>query len=265
MLKYNKENNFTDVISVINLKKSLSIAFLCICTPSIFLGCSTAYISTKSNLLNNNQPNTDSFFLSDENITYNNSNKSEIPVINSKFSILVNKSNNLDKDYIPDTKIPNIPYATNSSVRYDIVESVENLFKDAKKEGLDLILVSGYRSYDLQASIYNNNLKNKGEAWTSQFSAKPGQSEHQTGLALDISSVSQGGGLYQSFGNTEEGKWLEENCAKYGFILRFLDRKEDITGYTYEPWHFRYVGVEVAEYIMKNNLTFEEYLKLINN
>lgn len=251
---------------MINLKKSLSIVFLCICTPSL-LGCSTAYISTKANLLqsNNNQSDTNSFSLSDNNITYNNSNESDIPIINSKFSILVNKNNNLDKDYIPDTKTPNIPYKTNSSVRYDIIDSVENLFKDAKEKGFDLMLVSGYRSYDLQSSIYNNNIKNKGEAWTSQFSAKPGQSEHQTGLAIDISSVSQGGGLYQSFGDTEEGKWLKENCANYGFILRFLKDKEDITGYTYEPWHFRYVGVDVAKYIMKNNLTFEEYLKLINN
>ena len=193
-----------DVISVINLKKSLSIVFLCICTPSL-LGCGTAYISTKANLLqsNNNQSDTNSFSLSDNNITYNNSNESDIPIINSKFSILVNKNNNLDKDYIPDTKTPNIPYKTNSSVRYDIIDSVENLFKDAKEKGFDLMLVSGYRSYDLQSSIYNNNIKNKGEAWTSQFSAKPGQSEHQTGLAIDISSVSQGGGLYQSFVDTE--------------------------------------------------------------
>ena len=154
-----------DVISVINLKKSLSIVFLCICTPSL-LGCGTAYISTKANLLqsNNNQSDTNSFSLSDNNITYNNSNESDIPIINSKFSILVNKSNNLDKDYIPDTKTPNIPYKTNSSVRYDIIDSVENLFKDAKEKGFDLMLVSGYRSYDLQSSIYNNNIKNKGEA-----------------------------------------------------------------------------------------------------
>lgn len=251
---------------MINFKKTLNIALICLSTSSIFLGCSTLYIPNTRNLMqqtNSSKSYTDSFSLSDENIIYD-SNKSKIPIISSKFSILVNKNNNLDKDYVPDTKVPNIPYTTNCSVRYDIVDSVEKLFNDAKKEGFTLILASGYRSYDLQSSIYNNNLKNKGQTWTSRFSAKPGQSEHQTGLAIDISSVSQGGGLYQSFGATDEGKWLEENCANYGFILRFLDGKEDITGYTYEPWHFRYVGVDVATYIMENNLTFEEYLDLIN-
>ncbi len=256
---------------MINLKKPLNTGFLCLSASFMFLGCSTAYISN-TNLIqqSNSQSNAYSFSLSDNDIVYNKSSTtdstiSKIPIIDSEFSVLVNKKNDLAKDYIPDTEIPNIPYATNASVRCDIVDYVEKLFKDAKEQGFELILVSGYRSYDLQSSIYNNNLKNKGETWTSQFSAKPGQSEHQTGLAIDISSVSQGGGLYQSFGDTEEGKWLEENCANYGFILRFLDGKEDITGYTYEPWHFRYVGVEVAKYIMENNLTFEEYLELINN
>ena len=258
---------------MLKIKKSLGVIFLCVSSSFMFLGCSTAYIITPSNLTKSND-NTESksnniFSLSDDNIIYTDSSNNKdtkstnIPIIDSKFSILVNKQNNLEKDYVPDTKVPSIPYGTNSSVRYDIIDPVEKLFKDAKAQGFTLILTSGYRSYDTQSSIYNSNIKNKGETWTSQFSAKPGQSEHQTGLALDISSVSQGGGLYQSFGDTEEGKWLAKNCANYGFILRFLDGKDDITGYTYEPWHFRYVGVEVAKYIMENNLTFEEYLKIL--
>lgn len=250
-----------------NLKKFLVVPTLCICTSSIFLGCNTAYILPTSNLTQSNDDNSNnSFSLSNDSVTYKNTEEdklSNIPVISSDFSILVNKQNSLDKDYKPKTTIPSVSSSNNVPVRYDIVDAVEELFNASKKAGLSLILVSGYRSYENQNSIYNNNIKNKGEAWTSQFSAKPGQSEHQTGLALDISSVSQGGGLYQSFGETDEGKWLKENCAKYGFILRFLDGKEDITGYTYEPWHFRYVGAPVAEYIMENNLTFEEYLKIL--
>ena len=252
---------------MINLKKFLVVTTLCLSTSPILLGCNTAYIFTTSNLTQSNDNNSSSpFSLSNDSVTYKNTEQdklSNIPVIDSDFSILVNKQNSLDKDYKPKTTIPNVSSNNNVPVRYDIVDAVEELFTASKKTGLSLILVSGYRSYETQSSIYNNNIKNKGETWTSQFSAKPGESEHQTGLALDISSVSQGGGLYQSFGETEEGQWLKENCAKYGFILRFLDGKEDITGYTYEPWHFRYVGVEVAQYIMENNLTFEEYLKIL--
>ncbi len=253
-----------DVILLINFKKILGVSALCIFTSTMFLGCNTAYIFTTSNLTQSSDNKNNSFTLSNDSVTYKNTkdNKtSKIPVISSDFAILVNKQNSLNKDYSPKTVVPNVSSNSNVPVRYDIVDAVEKLFNDSKKAGLNLILVSGYRSYETQSSIYNNNLKNKGEVWTSQFSAKPGQSEHQTGLALDISSVSQGGGLYQSFGETEEGKWLKENCSNYGFILRFLEGKEDITGYTYEPWHFRYVGVEVAKYIMDNNLTFEEYLK----
>lgn len=261
-----------------NFKKTLYVLFLGI-SSNIFLGCNSSHISTFANLKQTSTSDkestysTNSFSLSDENITYSTSkstndnitsdNITRVPVINSNFSILVNKKNNLSKDYVPKTSIPKTSSNNSIPVRYDIVDAVESLFKASKEAGLNLILVSGYRSYETQSSIYNNNIKNKGEVWTSKFSAKPGQSEHQTGLALDISSVSQGGGLYQSFGNTAEGKWLEENCANYGFILRFLKDKEDITGYTYEPWHFRYVGVDVAKYIMKNNLTLEEYLKIL--
>ncbi|MDO4536165.1 MAG: M15 family metallopeptidase [Clostridium perfringens] len=237
---------------------------MCTFTSAMLSGCNTAYIFTTSNLTQSTNDGNNSFVLSNDSVTYKNSKDNEsskIPVIDSNFSILVNKQNSLNKDYSPKTVVPNVSSNNNVPVRHDIVDAVEELFNDSKKAGLSLILVSGYRSYETQSSIYNNNLKNKGETWTSQFSAKPGQSEHQTGLALDISSVSQGGGLYQSFGETEEGIWLKANCANYGFILRFLEGKEDITGYTYEPWHFRYVGVEVAKYIMENDLTFEEYLK----
>ena len=115
-------------------------------------------------------------------------------------------------------------------------------------------LVSGYRSYYDQKSTYNYWVSVYGQKDADTISARPGHSEHQTGLAFDITS------LNSSYGETEEGIWLRENCFKYGFIIRYPKGKEHITGYAYEPWHIRYVGVEHATYIMNNNLTLEEYL-----
>lgn len=128
------------------------------------------------------------------------------------------------------------------------------LQKAANKEGFSLTLISGYRSYSTQNTIYNNYIKRWGQEYTDTVSARPGHSEHQTGLAFDV------GKLSNSYGETKEGIWLKENCYKYGFILRYLKGKENITGYAYEPWHIRYVGVDVATEIMQKNLTLEEYL-----
>ena len=132
--------------------------------------------------------------------------------------------------------------------------ALEKLQLAARDAGYSAKLVSGYRSYDSQSIIYNRYVSKWGQEYTDTVSARPGHSEHQTGLAFDV------GELSSSYGNTAEGKWLVQNCYKYGFILRYLKGKENITGYAYEPWHIRYVGVEVATYIMQNNLTLEEYL-----
>lgn len=132
--------------------------------------------------------------------------------------------------------------------------ALAELQKAANQNGFSLSLISGYRSYSTQDTIYNNYIKRWGQEYTDTVSARPGHSEHQTGLAFDV------GQLSNSFGETKEGIWLKENCYKYGFILRYLKGKENITGYAYEPWHIRYVGVDVATKIMKNNLTLEEYL-----
>lgn len=132
--------------------------------------------------------------------------------------------------------------------------ALSTLQQAAKKSGFSLPLISGYRSYSTQNTIYNNYIKKWGQEYTDTVSARPGHSEHQTGLAFDV------GKLSNSYGETKEGKWLKENCYKYGFILRYLKDKEHITGYAYEPWHIRYVGVDVATEIMQKNLTLEEYL-----
>lgn len=132
--------------------------------------------------------------------------------------------------------------------------ALKKLQDEASKEGYNMPLVSGYRSYHTQESIYNSYISRWGIEYTDTVSARPGHSEHQTGLAFDV------GELKSSYGETKEGIWLKENCHKYGFIIRYLKGKEPITGYSYEPWHIRYVGIEAATYIMKNNLTLEEYL-----
>lgn len=139
--------------------------------------------------------------------------------------------------------------------------ALEDLFRALKEEeGLTLYAVSGYRSYTLQYEIYGGHLARGREInETNLYSAAPGKSEHQTGLAMDVSCKSLGYRLVESFANTPEGTWLRENCWRFGFILRYQKGKEHITGYAYEPWHLRYVGVPLAYYLYTNNLTLEEY------
>ena len=120
--------------------------------------------------------------------------------------------------------------------------------------GFDMPLLSGYRSYDYQKSLYENYVARDGEEAANRYSAKPGTSEHQTGLAFDVGEMSW------TYGETAAGQWLVNHCAEFGFILRYLPNKEDITGYMYEPWHIRYVGVEHATAIMSQGITLEEYL-----
>ena len=127
---------------------------------------------------------------------------------------------------------------------------------DAVNEGINLKIISGFRSYGTQQTLYNNYVARDGKAEADRYSARAGHSEHQSGLAADINS------LEQSWKNTKEGKWLNDNCYKYGFIIRYPEGKEDITGYMFEPWHIRYVGIDVATSIYNNGnwLTLEEYL-----
>ena len=126
----------------------------------------------------------------------------------------------------------------------------------AKKDGIELWMKSGYRSYYDQKYIYNGYVKRDGQEEADKYSARPGHSEHQTGLAYDLNS------LDVEFGDTPEGIWIAENCYKYGFILRYPKGKEEITGYMYEPWHVRYVGVEKAKEIFESGLCLEEFLNI---
>lgn len=133
---------------------------------------------------------------------------------------------------------------------------LQQLQRDAQAQGINISnSYSGYRSYQYQTKLYNNYVNQHGEEEANTFSAKPGFSEHQTGLTFDLKDFN--GQLVE---DPITSQWIKDNCAKYGFILRYPEGKEDITGYIYEPWHLRYVGEEVANQIMNNNTTLEQYL-----
>ena len=160
--------------------------------------------------------------------------------------MIVNKTYPLPKEYDP------------KGLTKETKEAMENMFYDAASEGLKIYLSSGYRNYERQKIIYNNYVKKDGVKVADTYSARPGHSEHQTGLAFDVNQIDN------TFDNTKEAIWLSNNCYKYGFILRYPKGKEDKTGYKYESWHFRYVGKELAEVLYNNGnwITLEEYFNI---
>lgn len=172
--------------------------------------------------------------------------------------ILVNKYHYLNKEFIPED-IVNIPltYAFDENqATKEVVNAFKNMWSAAKKEDLTLIVNSSYRDYASQDNVWNNYEAQRGEEYADSIAARPGYSEHQTGLALDIITY---GANKNTFEETDEFKWLQKNAHKYGFILRYPKDKEDITGYAYESWHYRYVGVQAATEIYNKKITFDEY------
>lgn len=171
---------------------------------------------------------------------------------------LVNKYNYLESTYVPkNLETINSTYSASGKKLVNVARiSFEYLSKKAKDEGFNIRAVSAYRSYDYQSNLYNNYVKKDGVSNADKYSARAGFSEHQTGLAVDIDNITSS---FNDFEKTKEFLWMMENAYKYGFILRYPKGKEDITGYIYEPWHYRYVGIEAATIISKNNITYEEY------
>ncbi len=143
-------------------------------------------------------------------------------------------------------------------MRKEAAGALEEMFQQADKERVFLFAVSGFRSFDRQKALNTMYKKQDGEAKTAMSSAVPGTSEHQTGLAMDITSQSAKFQLETIFGETKEGQWLSENAHKFGFVIRYTKEKESITGYRFEPWHVRYVGNPQATYLYENQLTLEE-------
>lgn len=158
--------------------------------------------------------------------------------------LIANKTYSLPSEYAP------------GGLLEEFSQAFEQMKNEASKEGVSLYVISGYRSYAAQSAIYNKYVNKDGVLTADTYSARAGHSEHQSGLAADINS------LDQSFINTKEGKWLNENCYKYGFIIRYPKDKEEETGYMYEPWHIRYVGIEIAKDLYNNGnwLSLEKYL-----
>jgi LAS superfamily LD-carboxypeptidase LdcB len=185
------------------------------------------------------------------------------PKADSKL-ILVNKKHSLSSAYKPDRLVvPNVSKVSSAKTMLapDAAKALEALFAKAKQDNIQLTAVSGYRSYERQSAIFASNINKYGSsASANQFSAKAGQSEHQTGLAMDVSSPSVNFTLTQSYADTKEGKWLAANAPQFGFIIRYPKGKEKITGYQFEPWHVRYVGKTAALEISSRNITLEEYL-----
>ncbi len=172
--------------------------------------------------------------------------------------ILVNKYYYLTKDYIPDNlETINNQYALSGMKLVNVAKNAfEEMSKNAAKENLKIIAMSSYRSYDYQVNLWNKYAKQDGEEKADTYSGRAGHSEHQTGLAVDVYNQKEN---YTNFENTKEFEWMQKHAHEYGFILRFPKGKEQETGYQYESWHYRYVGVEIANYIQEKNITLEEY------
>ena len=191
----------------------------------------------------------------------------------SSKKMITNKEHILDKDYVPlemyvvDENENNFHQFKDASLkpmlRSDIKEYVDKLINDAQGLGLPIIVDSGYRSYNYQQVVLDALIKEKGDE-AFKLVALPGASEHQTGLAIDFAYYENG--IYNDDvkENDKEAIWLKNNAWKYGFILRYPKGKENVTGYNFEPWHFRFVGLKLAKYLFKNDLTLEEYYKNSN-
>ena len=178
--------------------------------------------------------------------------------------VLVNDCHPLDTKYVPElTEV-----TSENSVDARIAEDTKKMLSDAKGAGLNVHILSAYRSYDDQTAVFNDTMQdwvNQGESYLDAYNetkksvAVPGYSEHALGLALDITSEDYQG-LDEKQADTPETKWLMKNCYKYGFILRYPSEKMETTGITYEPWHYRYVGKDAAKEITEKGITLEEYL-----
>lgn len=170
-----------------------------------------------------------------------NASKGDTGLTYIKGILVVNKTYSLPSDYNP-------------GISTEAQTALNKMIAAAANDDISLWIASGFRSYDRQYTLYNNYVARDGKAAADRYSARPGHSEHQTGLAFDLNS------LEQSFGETPEGKWIAANSWKYGFILRYPQNKEAQTGYMYEPWHVRYLGEENAKSVYESGLCLEEYL-----
>jgi len=187
----------------------------------------------------------------------------------SSLWVIVNKQHPLNPvDYAPsDLKYPNVtlrvPGAAEMQMRAAAATALEQMFAGAQQAGYKLQISTAYRGYAYQKTLYDGYVNSVGQAAADQESARPGSSEHQTGWAVDIRSVSDTCSLEACFGTTPEGKWLAANAYQYGFLLRYPADKVSVTGYEYEPWHFRYIGTDLSQELHKQHIeTLEEFFNV---
>lgn len=183
--------------------------------------------------------------------------------------VVTNKQRPLPASYTPSgLRQPSVPVRASGSnemlLRDEAASGVEQMVTAAASQGISLMLVSGYRSYGLQQAVYGGNVAREGQANADKTSARPGHSEHQTGLAADLGLKSRQCELDQCFGQTAGGKWLAEHAHEYGFVVRYPDGQQGVVGYTYEPWHMRFVGKELAAEVQKSGQTLEQFFGLPN-
>jgi len=182
-------------------------------------------------------------------------------------TVLVNKQHALPEDYVPtDLVEPDVRFIFEEKherrlMRAEAATALEELFAAAEEDGIYLAGVSGYRSYAYQDSLFTAYVSTDGLELAQRYSARPGQSEHQTGLAMDISGSTGECAADDCFAGTPEAEWLAAHAHEHGFILRYPEGKEPITGYMYEPWHVRYLGEELAQKVYDSGLTYEEYVE----
>jgi D-alanyl-D-alanine carboxypeptidase len=176
---------------------------------------------------------------------------------------LVTRERGVTAAYVPDdlTTIPaEWSFSPGVQLRAEPAAALLRLFQTARLDGFELIAVSGYRSFQTQATTLLEEIRTYGETQARRQVAEPGHSEHQLGIAMDVTSRRDPGLLEASFGKTPEGQWLAANAPRFGFVVSYPEGKEQITGYIYEPWHIRYVGVQLAQEIARSGMTVTEFL-----
>ncbi|AXN37237.1 D-alanyl-D-alanine carboxypeptidase family protein [Peribacillus butanolivorans] len=206
-------------------------------------------------------------YVSSKYVKISNSSSDAIQVVAKPESIpvLVNKKNKLPENYVPkDLVYTSIPFTFKEKtekrkMRSEAAVAISKLFTESKKQGVSLLGVSAYRSHATQVALFDSYVKRDGYAKAITYSALPGTSEHETGLAIDVTGGNGKCAAQDCFGGTKEAKWLQAHADDYGFIIRYPKGKESVTGYKYEPWHLRYVGKSIAQTIMSQGITLEEY------
>lgn len=214
---------------------------------------------------------TDDGQASDGQAEYSKGEEGAVAVIAQPESIaaLVNPFNKLPEDYNPDDLVyPDVRFTFSEKIekrmmRKEAADALEQMFAGAEEDGIYLAGVSAYRSHETQKALFNRYVERDGYEKARTYSALPGTSEHETGLAVDVSGSDGKCAAEDCFGDTKEADWLKKYAAEYGFIIRYPEGKQDITGYQYEPWHLRYVGTDIAQDIAASGATLEEYYNAV--